>query len=337
MRPVNIAVVGATGMVGSTLLRLFEENKLAVNQLHLLASAQSSGMSIPFRGKSLTVGDLASFDFKGVDIAFFCVNNALASMFAPVAAAAGCVVIDKSSFYRNHPEVPLIVPEVNVKDLSQFKNKSIIANPNCTTIPIAVALKPIHDAACITRLNIATYQAVSGTGKDAMLELREQSQQVLNDQPVHSTVYPQQIAFNVLPHIDSFEANGYTREEMKMVWELKKIFNSPELQVNPTAVRVPVFNGHAAAVHLETRDKLTLDQVKALLEAAEGVKLISGDLPYPTPVSNAAGCDDVFVGRLREDISHPHGINLWIVADNLRKGAALNAVQIANHLIKDYL
>ncbi len=230
-----------------------------------------------------------------------------------------------------------MVPEVNLHHLSQFKKTNIIANPNCTTIPIAVALKAIHEAAGLTRINIATYQAVSGTGKEAVQELRAQSQQVLNDEAVTATVYPQQIAFNVLPHIDAFEANGYTREEMKMVLELRKIFNDPTLAVNPTAVRVPVLNGHSAAVHLETRDKIAFDKVKALLEASPGVRLISGDYPYPTPAKDASGQDMVYVGRLREDISHPRGINFWVVADNLRKGAALNAVQIANQLIKDYL
>ncbi|HEU5280832.1 MAG TPA: aspartate-semialdehyde dehydrogenase [Gammaproteobacteria bacterium] len=337
MKAVNVVIAGATGLVGGTLLRLFEENKLPIKTLRLLASEQSSGKTVAFKGEPLTIENLATFDFSGVDIAFFCISNELAAVYAPKAAAAGCIVIDKSNHFRNNPDVPLMVPEVNPHHLSQFKKTNIIANPNCTTIPIAVAVKAIHAAAGITRINIATYQAVSGTGKEAVQELREQSQHVLNDQAVTAKIYPQQIAFNVLPHIDAFEANGYTREEMKMVLELRKIFNEPHLAVNPTAVRVPVLNGHAAAVHLETRDKIALDHVKALLEAEPGLHLISGDYPYPTPVKDASGQDAVYVGRLREDISHPRGINLWVVADNLRKGAALNAVQIANQLIKDYL
>lgn len=337
MKAVNVAIVGATGLVGGTLLRLFEEGKLPIRSLHCLASEQSSGKTLVFKGQPHVIENLASFDFSQCDIAFFCVSNELAAEYAPKAAAASCIVIDKSNYYRNHPEVPLMVPEVNPLHLPQFKNLNIIANPNCTTIPIAVALRAIHAAAGLTRINIATYQAVSGTGKEAVQELREQAQQILNDEPVVPRIYPQQIAFNVLPHIDAFEANGYTREEMKMVLELRKIFNDPHLAVNPTAVRVPVFNGHAAAVHLETRDKISLEKVKALLEDEPGLRLISGVYPYPTPVNDASGQDVVYVGRLREDISHPNGINLWVVADNLRKGAALNAVQIANQLIKDFL
>ncbi len=337
MRPVNVAVVGATGLVGSTLLQLFEENKLAIQNLYLLASHQSAGKTLTYKHQSLEIEDLAAFDFSQTHIAFFCVSNELAAQYAPIAAAAGNIVIDKSSYFRNHADIPLIVPEVNAAALAMLKPRNIIANPNCTTIPAAVVMKPIFDAVGITRVNIATYQSVSGTGKEAVQELRLQSEQVLNGKPIKAEVYPQQIAFNVLPHIDSFEENGYTREEMKMVWELKKIFNDPGLSINPTAVRVPVFCGHAAALHIETRDKISAKQVESLLTSASGVRLLNGDLPYPTPAHDAAGRDEVFVGRVREDISHPHGINLWVTADNLRKGAALNAVQIANHLIKDYL
>lgn len=337
MQGYDVAIVGATGLVGSTLIRLFEENRLPVRSLRLLASQQSSGKSMSFQNQTLTLEDLATFDFTQTQLAFFCVSNELAEHYAPKAALSGNLVIDKSSFFRNHPDVPLIVPEVNSGSLSLCKQKGIIANPNCTTIPIAVAIKPIVDAVGVTRINIATYQSVSGTGKEAMQELRLQSQQILDDEPIAPTIYPEQIAFNVLPHIDAFEPNGYTREEMKMVLELKKIFNDPNLQVNPTAVRVPVFCGHAAAIHLETQEKISASAVMALLEKAPGVRLMQGATPYSTPANEGKANDLVSVGRVREDLSHPRGIDLWVVADNLRKGAALNAVQIANQLIKDYL
>ena len=310
MRTVNVAIVGATGLVGSTLLQLFEENKLPIQHLYVLASQQSAGKTLTYKHQTLEIEDLAAFDFSQTQIAFFCVSNELAAQYAPIAAAAGNIVIDKSSHFRNQADIPLIVPEVNAGALSTLKPHNIIANPNCTTIPAAVVMKPIFDAVGIARVNIATYQSVSGTGKEAVQELRVQSLQVLNGQPIKTEVYPQQIAFNVLPHIDSFEDNGYTREEMKMVWELKKIFNEPSLSINPTAVRVPVFCGHAAALHIETRDKISAKQVESLLKTALGVHLVNGDLPYPTPAHDAAGRDEVFVGRVREDISHPNGINL---------------------------
>jgi aspartate-semialdehyde dehydrogenase len=230
-----------------------------------------------------------------------------------------------------------VIPEVNLDALNDYKKMNIIANPNCNTIPIAVGLKPIYDAVGITRINVATYQSVSGTGKEAVLELTEQTQQLLNHEKIVPKVYSQQIAFNVLPHIDDFQENGYTREEMKIVWEMQKIFNDSSLAINPTAVRVPVFCGHAASVHIETKDKITAEQALKLLSTAPSIKLMMGKFPYPTPVHDAAGNDHVYVGRVREDISHDKGLNLWIVADNLRKGAALNAVQIAEHLIKHHL
>lgn len=246
------------------------------------------------------------------------------------------MVIDKSFYYRNHEDVPLVVPEVNVNSLIDYKKMRIIANPNCTTIPIAVALKPIYDAVGIDRINVCTYQSVSGTGKEAMIELQEQTTQLLAKQKISPKVYNQQIAFNVLPHIDDFQENGYTREEMKIVWEMRKIFNDPSLAINPTAVRVPVFCGHAAAIHLETKDFLSVEQALKLLQHAPGVRLMTGEFPYATPVQ-AAASDDVCVGRVRADISHGKGLNLWIVSNNLRKGAALNALQITEHLIKHHL
>jgi aspartate-semialdehyde dehydrogenase len=333
----SIAIVGATGLVGTTLLGLLEEKAFPLDRLYLVASKQSAGKTVSFGGKNHLIHDLAEFDFHQTRLAFFCVGNDLAEMYVPIATAAGNVVIDKSYFYRNHPDVPLIVPEVNIAALTDYRKMNIIANPNCNTVPIAVGLKPIYDAVGISRINIATYQSVSGTGKEAIVELTEQTKQHLAHQPIISTVYPQQIAFNVLPHIDDFLENGYTREEMKMVWEMKKIFNDDSLLINPTAVRVPVFCGHAASVSIETKDKITTAQAEKLLAHAPGVKLITGKFPYPTPVHDAAGHDAVYIGRVREDISHDKGLNLWIVVDNLRKGAALNALQIANYLIENHL
>lgn len=328
-----IAIVGATGLVGSTLLSLLEENLFPLSDLFLVASQQSAGKQLAFNGDYHTIHALDDFDFTQTKIAFFCVGNELAATYAPKAASAGNIVIDKSFYFRNNDDVPLIVPEVNADAIKLCKKLNIIANPNCNTIPVAVGLKPIYDAVGIARINIATYQSVSGTGKEAVAELIEQTQQVLAHKPTHPHVYPHQIAFNVLPHIDDFLENGYTREEMKIVWEMQKIFNDPTLAINPTAVRVPVFRGHAAAVHIETKDKITAAQAQSLLADAPGISLMTGDLPYHSPARDADGKNSVYIGRIREDISHPKGLNLWIVADNLRKGAALNAIQIANQLI----
>ncbi|MHB1221428.1 MAG: aspartate-semialdehyde dehydrogenase [Gammaproteobacteria bacterium] len=330
----SIAIVGATGLVGTMVLTLLEERAFPVKNLYLVASKQSMGKELSFKGSAYPIHDLATFDFSQTQIAFFCVGNDLAEEYVPKAASAGNVIIDKSYFYRNHQDVPLIVPEVNINTLSEYRKMNIIASPNCNTIPLAVGLKPIYDAVGISRINVATYQSVSGTGKDAIAELTEQTTQLLAQQAIQPKVYPQQIAFNVLPHIDEFQDNGYTREEMKIVWEMHKIFNDSSIAINPTAVRVPVYCGHAASVHIETKDKITTEEALALLKSAPGVELITGKFPYPTPVLNAAGKDAVYVGRVREDISHHKGLNLWIVADNLRKGAALNAIQIAEHLIK---
>ena len=333
----SIAVVGATGLVGATLLSLLDERTFPIKNLYLLASQHSVGKTAVVQNKTYPILDLATFDFHLTDIAFFCVSNYLAIEYIPKAKEAGNIIIDKSSAYRNHPDVPLIIPEVNIDALEDFRKMDIIASPNCNTIPIAVGLKPIYDAAHITRINVATYQSVSGTGKEAVLELTEQTRQYLANEPISHKVYLQQIAFNVLPHIDDFQENGYTKEEMKIVLEMKKIFNDTSLAINPTTVRVPVFYAHAASVHLETRDKITAKEAIELLAKAQGVKLITGLYPYPTPTKDAAGKDDVYVGRIREDISHEKGLNLWIVTDNLRKGAALNALQIAEHLIKNKL
>ncbi|RDI46070.1 aspartate-semialdehyde dehydrogenase [Aquicella lusitana] len=333
----SVAIVGATGLVGTTLLSLLEERGFPAKKLYLIASQQSAGKALTFRQETHPIHDLATFDFRQTDITFFCVGNHLSAQYVPQAISCGNIVIDKSSYFRNQADIPLLVPEVNIHILDRYQQKNLIANPNCMALPIAVALKPIYDAVGIERINVATYQSVSGTGKEAVSELTQQTAQLLSDQPVRSKVYSQQIAFNVLPHIDDFQVNGYTGEEMKIVSELQKIFDDPSLAVNPTAVRVPVFCGHAAAVHIETKDKITVERALQLLAGAPSVKLITGEYPYPTPVQDAAGKDYVCVGRIREDISCGKGLNLWIVADNLRKGAALNAVQIAEHLIKHYL
>ncbi len=287
----------------------------------------------------MTVTNLAEFDFAQTPIALFSAGGSLSAEFAPKAAAAGCVVIDNTSHFRRDEDIPLVVPEVNPGAIAGYTARGIIANPNCSTIQMLVALKPIYDAVGITRINVATYQAVSGTGKAAIEELAGQTARLLNGQPVETNVYPRQIAFNALPHIDSFQDNGYTREEMKMVWETQKIFDDPDIQVNPTCVRVPVFFGHSEAVHIETREKLSAMAARELLESAPGVTVLDQreDGGYPTAVTEAAGADPVYVGRIREDISHPQGLALWVVSDNVRKGAALNSVQIAEILLAEYL
>jgi aspartate-semialdehyde dehydrogenase len=338
-REYDVAVVGATGAVGEAMISILEERNFPVRKLYLLASARSAGKSIMFHGKSVRVTDLAEFDFSQVQIGLFSAGASISEKFAPVAAAAGCVVIDNTSQFRRDEDVPLIVPEVNIEALAGYSARNIIANPNCSTIQMLVALKPIYDAVGIERINVATYQAVSGTGKEAIEELAGQTASLLNGQEVVREVYPKQIAFNVLPQIDTFQENGYTREEMKMVWETRRIFDDSAIQVNPTCVRVPVFFGHSEAVHIETVDKITAQQARLLLEKAPGIIVMDDrvDGSYPTAVTESAGTDGVFVSRVREDISHPKGLDMWIVADNVRKGAALNSVQIAESLISIYL
>lgn len=333
MKKLNIAIVGATGTVGTSMLSILAERNFPIDHIYALASQNSKGKIIPFKNQSLIVEDIAEFDFSKVTLALFSAGSEVSRIYAPKAAKLGCTVIDNTSFFRYHKEVPLIISEVNPEALSRYPDAKIIANPNCSTMQMLVALKPLHDAAKIRRINVATYQSVSGTGQRAIEELATQTQAILAGKTIQPEVYPCQIAFNVLPHIDSFEENGYTREEMKMVWETQKILNDETILVNPTAVRVPVFYGHAEAVHIETATKLTAQQVKEILKKAPGIQLLNEDHHYPTPVTHAAGKDPVFVGRIREDISHPNGINLWIVADNIRKGAALNAVQIAELLL----
>ena len=338
-RKYDVAVVGATGAVGETMLEILAERNFPVNNVYPLASARSEGKKIEFNDKYLTVQDLDTFDFSGVQIGLFSAGAGISEKYAPIAAKAGCVVIDNTSQYRYDDEIPLVVPEVNPHAIADYQRHGIIANPNCSTIQMLVALKPLHDAAGIKRINVCTYQAVSGTGKEAIAELAGQTAELLNGRPAEAKVYPRQIAFNVLPHIDVFMDNGYTKEEMKMLWETRKIFADESIQVNPTAARVPVFYGHCEAVHIETRDKITAKQARELLSGAPGVEVVdnleTGE--FATPTTHAVGKDPVYVSRIREDMSHPQGLNMWVVSDNVRKGAALNSVQIAEILIKDYL
>ncbi len=336
----KVAIAGATGAVGETLLSILAERDFPISELVPLASERSAGEQIEFAGNKITVRNLADYDFDGVDIAFFSAGGSVSREHAPRAVAAGAVVIDNTSEFRYQPDVPLVVSEVNPHAIAGYAARGIIANPNCSTMQMLVALAPIHRAVGIERINVATYQSVSGAGRSGMEELGRQTAALLNFQDVDSdTKFPKQIAFNVIPHIDDFQPNGYTKEEMKMVWETRKILEDDTIQVNPTAVRVPVFYGHAEAVHVETRDKIGAEQARALLQASAGIEVIDERKAggYPTPVGDAAGRDPVLVGRIREDISHERGLDLWIVADNIRKGAALNAVQVAELLVENYL
>ncbi len=336
---VDVAVVGATGAVGEAMMEILEQRNFPVGKLYPLASERSAGKTLRFKGKSVTVQDLATFDFSQVQVGLFSAGGSISAEYAPKAAAAGCVVVDNTSHFRRDPDIPLVVPEVNPHAIAGYTQRGIIANPNCSTIQMLVALKPIRDAVGLERINVATYQAVSGTGKEAIEELAQQTAKLLNAQSIKTEVYPKQIAFNALPHIDTFQENGYTREEMKMVWETQKIFEDDTIAVNPTCVRIPVFFGHSEAVHIETREKISAEQTRVLLASAPGVEVLDDrtDGGYPTPVTEAAGQDPVYVGRIREDISHPRGLDLWVVSDNVRKGAALNSVQIAEILVADYL
>ncbi|WP_430390549.1 aspartate-semialdehyde dehydrogenase [Dyella sp. 20L07] len=335
----KVAMVGATGAVGETLLAILAEREFPISELVPLASERSAGDKITFGDKQITVRNLADYDFDGVDIAFFSAGGSVSREHAPRAAAAGAVVIDNTSEFRYQEDIPLVVSEVNPHAIAEYTTRGIIANPNCSTMQMLVALAPIHRTVGIERINVATYQSVSGAGRSGMEELGQQTAAMLSFQEFEPKKFSKQIAFNVIPHIDDFQPNGYTKEEMKMVWETRKIFEDPTIQVNPTAVRVPVFYGHAEAVHVETREKITAEQARELLERAEGVVVMDERKAggYPTPVGDAAGKDEVFVGRIREDISHERGLDMWIVSDNIRKGAALNAVQIAELLIRDYL
>ncbi len=329
----TVAVVGATGAVGTEMIQVLEERGFPVGELIPLASARSEGNEVTFRGQELAVKVLQADSFKGVDLALFSAGASVSKEFGPIAVKAGAIVVDNSSAWRMDPKVPLVVPEVNALALAQ--HQGLIANPNCSTIQMVVALKPLHDAVKIKRIIVTTFQSVSGTGKEAMEELAEQTRKLLGMGEAHAEVYPHQIAFNCLPHIDDFLPNGYTKEEMKMVNETQKIFGDSSIQVTATTVRVPVFVCHAESINIETERKVSANEARALLSAAPGIQVYddpSRNL-YPLPI-DVVGADDVYVGRVREDESIPNGLNLWVVADNLRKGAALNAVQIAEVLFR---
>jgi aspartate-semialdehyde dehydrogenase len=338
MKEYNVAVAGATGAVGNEMVATLEQRNFPVKNLKLLASSRSVGKTITFKGKEVKVEELKEDSFKGVDIGLFSPGGSVSLKFAPIAAASGCVVIDNTSAFRMDPDVPLVVPEVNEHAIKNYKNKGIIANPNCSTIQMVVVLKPLHDAARIKRVVVSTYQAVSGTGKKAIHELEQQMLAIYGQKKIEVKVYPHQIAFNCLPHIDSFIENGYTKEEMKMVNETKKIMEDQGIQVTATTVRVPVFYGHSESVNIEFEKDLTPEAARKLLKKAPGIKVVDDPSKnlYPLAI-NAAGKDDTYVGRIRRDESIAHGLNMWIVADNIRKGAALNAVQIAEVLAAKYL
>ena len=334
----NVAVVGATGAVGETLLEILKSRKFPIDTLIPLASAKSAGTRVKFGSETIVARNLSDFDFKDVHIALFSAGGSVSAEHAPRAVAAGAVVIDNTSEFRYVPEIPLVVSEVNPEAIAGYKTRGIIANPNCSTMQMLVALAPIHRAATIKRINVATYQSVSGAGRSGMDELGKQTADLLAFRKVKPKKFPVQIAFNLIPQIDVFLENGYTKEEMKMIWETQKILGA-NIVVNPTCVRVPVFYGHSEAVHIETERKITASEARELLRHAPGVELVDNPSAglFPTPVTHGAGKDPVFVGRIREDLSHPFGLNLWVVADNIRKGAALNAVQLAELLVKSYL
>jgi len=331
-KTVDVAIVGATGAVGEAMLEILLERNFPVGKLYLLASERSAGKRLQFRDHYVIVERLDQFDFAKARIGLFSAGGPVSATYAPKAGAAGCIVVDNTSHFRMEADIPLIVPEVNLHRLGDYKARNIIANPNCSTIQMVVALKPIHDAVGITRINVATYQAVSGAGAAGVRELAGQTANILNTKTVEVKVMPVQIAFNAIPQISDFLDNGYTKEEMKMVLETRKILEDDSIMVNPTCVRVPVFYGHSEAVHFETRKPISVADAAALLRNAPGVTLLENN-GYATPAMDSAGTDPVFVGRLRKDLSHPNGLSMWVVSDNVRKGAALNSVQIAEALL----
>lgn len=328
-----VAVVGATGAVGREMLKTLEQRNFPAEKIIPLASSRSAGSKIEFKGQELIVQELKEDSFKGIDIAIFSAGGGTSEKFAPVAVKSGCVVVDNSNAWRMDENVPLVVPEVNPQDLE--KHKGIIANPNCSTIQMVVVLKPLHDAGKIKRVIVSTYQAVSGSGQKAVQELEKQVKDLLSMKEIEPEVYPYQIAFNCLPHIDVFLDNGYTKEEMKMVNETKKIMGDDNIKVTATTVRVPVFYGHSESLNIETENKITPQEARAILSQAPGIKVLDNPAEkiYPMPIF-AAGEDDTFVGRIRADETIENGLNMWVVADNIRKGAALNAVQISELLVE---
>lgn len=337
-RTYDIAVVGATGFVGEAMLEILSQRKFPVGNVHALASERSIGKTVQFGRRELPVSDLADFDFSQVQIGLFSAGGSISAEYAPKAAAAGCVVVDNTSHFRYDDDIPLVVPEVNAEAISAYKGRGIIANPNCSTIQMVVALNPIHRKCKIKRIVVSTYQAVSGTGKKAIDELFDQTRSMINFLDYKREVYPHRIAFNCIPHIDVFQENGYTKEEMKMVYETRKIFEDDSIGVTATTVRVPVFYGHSESINIETEEKITAKQAKKLLENAPGIKVMDEPDNFIYPLAtDAAGQNLTLVGRLRDDESIPNGINMWVVADNIRKGAATNTVQIAEILAKEYL
>jgi len=334
----NIAVAGATGAVGNQMISCLEERNFPVKSIKFLASSRSVGRKLKYKGRDIAVEELTEASFKGIDIALFSAGGGPSAKFAPFAASDGCVVVDNSSTWRMDPEVPLVVPEVNPHAVAQFRNKGIIANPNCSTIQMVVPLYPLHQEYGIKRIVVSTYQAVSGTGKKAIDELDSQTRAILNFKKHENKVYPHTIAFNCLPHIDVFLENGYTKEEMKMLHETRKILEDDTIGVTATTVRVPVFFGHSESINIETKRDVSAREVRALLERTPGVKVVDDpeNNQYPLAI-DAAGQDFTLVGRIRDDESIENGINMWVVADNIRKGAATNAVQIAEILTKEYL
>ena len=333
-RQFRVAVIGATGLIGETLITVLEERNFPVSELHALASDRSLGRSVSFRGRRYPVQELAEFEFAHCDFALFCAGAQVSREYVPRAVAAGCLVIDNTSEFRYQEDVPLVVPEVNLHALAGLGTRGIVANPNCCTIQMVLVLKPLYDAAGIERIEVATYQSASGAGRAALEELARQSIDALSGKGVAADAGIGQVAFNCVPHIDSFQDNGYTREEMKLVWETRKILGDAAIRVNATAVRVPVFYGHSEAVHIQTRRPLSADQARELLRKAPGVTVMDERRAggYPTAATEAAKRDTVYVGRIREYLAPDRGLNLWIVADNVRKGAATNSVQIAEAL-----
>jgi len=338
-RTYDVAVVGATGLVGEAMIDLLEARAFPVGRLFALASERSRGREIKFRGETVIIEPLSEFDFEKAEIGLFSAGGSISAEHAPRATEAGCIVIDNTSQFRYDDDVPLIVPEVNAERIGDYVKRGIIANPNCSTIQLVVALKPIYDAAGIERINIATYQAISGAGRGALEQMTEDARQMLSGLDPVTRGAEKSVAFNVVPHIDDFVDGGFTKEEMKIVWETRKILEDQNIMVNPTVARVPVYFGHSEAVHIETRTKVTAGEVQKLLNSAAGVVLLDGHETgaYPTAATEADGNDAVFVGRVREDPSHPRGIDLWVVSDNVRKGAALNSIQIAEILVNQLM
>ncbi len=334
----DVAILGATGLVGQQILEILAQRDFPIANLYPLASSRSVGKSVEFKGEDIDVIDVDTFDWSSAQIAFFSAGGDRSKKYAPLAAEEGCIVIDNTSEFRTEPDIPLVVPEVNPHALADFRNRNIIANPNCSTIQMVVALKPIHDAVGISRVNVSTYQSVSGGGKKALETLISQFGHVLNGRSIEDDgVFAKQMAFNCIPQIDVFLDNDYTKEEMKMVWETQKIMGDESIGVNATAVRVPVLYGHGEAINIETNMPIDVESAKELLRNAPGIELTEDNHDYPTQVSSASGNDAVHVGRVRQDLSHPNGLNMWVVSDNIRKGAATNSIQIAELLIKDHL